>query len=241
MTPSSKPLSSHHTPHAFSLASLPPCLASSRLVLVRVENSSRQPHVRPRDFPLSSGRAPACDLVPSTLPAWPSPPSGSLSCFAVSTPLPLDPRSMFLVPKERDAPCLGLFLSLPMSVPPPQPPDLSSCSWLCTHYALCLEYASPPLAWLPPAQPLQIRLNTASPGKPSWTLSEAIRVFLILPYTYFTISSARPCTSGPHIMGFEPSAVDHPFLQKGCIGPLPVRLCVVCGCLVSRWLNGRVK
>lgn len=40
-------------------------------VAVRVENSSRHPHVRPRASPPSSGRAPAWGPVPSALAAWP--------------------------------------------------------------------------------------------------------------------------------------------------------------------------
>lgn len=40
-------------------------------VAVRVENSSRHPHVRPRASPPSSGRALAWGPVPSALAAWP--------------------------------------------------------------------------------------------------------------------------------------------------------------------------
>lgn len=72
LTPSSKPLSSRHTPHAFSLASLPPCLASSRLVLVRVENSSRRPHVRPQTSRCPRGEPQPVTWCPA--PSRPGPP-----------------------------------------------------------------------------------------------------------------------------------------------------------------------
>lgn len=88
-------------------------------VAVRVENSSRHPHVRPRASPPSSGRALAWGPVPSALAAWP--PRRPAASSPASPPSAPPAR-----PGLRGA-TLPVCVCLSASVSPPRAPNASFC------------------------------------------------------------------------------------------------------------------
>lgn len=81
-----------------------------------------------------------------------------------------------------------LYFCLSISVSQSLSPAFSFFSRPCTHGALFLEYCSSPPCLAVCYSSTRYQIKHVSSGQPSLTLFETIRAFLILYYSYFTIS-----------------------------------------------------